>query len=68
MHEPAEIPTMLTRHNTRVKTSTPKHKWTFRARFRSCAFGWKASHLACKRLKEAVAEIKKVAKEPLHSP
>lgn len=39
-----------------------KHTWTFKARLRSKAFGWKGSHLACVRLKEAVAEIKKVAR------
>ena len=39
-----------------------KHKWTFRARFRSRAFGWKASRLACQRLKEAVTEIKRAAR------
>ena len=39
------------------------HKWTFKARFRANAYGWKASSLASKRLKEAVSEIKKVAKK-----
>lgn len=39
-----------------------KHTWTFRPRLRSGAFGWKGSHLACQRLKEAVTEIKKVAR------
>ena len=48
-------------HNRKVKTITPKHKWTFRARFRYRAFGWKGSRLACQRLKEAVAEIKRLA-------
>ncbi len=44
---------------------TPAHKWTFRARFRRHAYGWK-SQPAIKRIKEAVSEIKKVArKEPL---
>ena len=38
------------------------HTWTFKPRLRSRAFGWKGSHLACQRLKEAVAEIKKVAR------
>lgn len=38
------------------------HKWRFKPRFRSRAFGWKGSRLACQRLKEAVAEIQKVAK------
>ena len=41
------------------------HKWTFRARFRRHAFGWR-SQPAIKRIKEAVSEIKKVArKEPI---
>jgi hypothetical protein len=39
-----------------------KHKWNFKARLRSRAFGWRGSHLACQRLKEAVSEIKKAAK------
>ena len=38
------------------------HLWKFKPRLRSRAFGWRGSHLACKRLKEAVTEIKKVAK------
>jgi len=45
-----------------VKTRTPTHKWTFRGRFRYQAFGWKGSRLSCQRLKEAVAEIKRVSK------
>ncbi len=40
----------------------PAHKWTFRARFRRHAFGWK-SQPAIKRIKEAVTEIKKVARQ-----
>jgi hypothetical protein len=48
-----------------VKTLTPKHTWTFKGCFRSRAFGWKSSRLACQRLKEAVAEIKKLAKGDL---
>ena len=39
------------------------HKWSFPARFRTGAYGWKASRLACQRLREAVSEIKKVAKK-----
>ena len=39
-----------------------KHTWAFRPRLRSRALGWKGSHLACQRLKEAVTEIKKVAR------
>lgn len=41
------------------------HKWEFKARFRRHAFGWK-SQPAITRIKQAVAEIKKVAKrDPL---
>ncbi len=44
---------------------TPSHKWTFRARFRRNAFGWR-SQPAVKRVKEAVSEIKMVARrDPL---
>ncbi|RLA48054.1 MAG: hypothetical protein DRQ97_05115, partial [Gammaproteobacteria bacterium] len=39
------------------------YKWTFPARFRANAYSWKASRLACQRLREAVSEIKKVAKK-----
>ena len=44
-----------------MATSSP-HKWEFRARFRRNAFGWK-SQPAIKRVKEAVSEIKKVARK-----
>lgn len=45
--------------------STP-HKWTFASRFRTNAFGWRGSSLACKRINEAVSEIRKIArKDPL---
>ncbi len=37
-----------------------QHKWQFRARFRTNAFGWKASKLAIQRINEAVREIRKV--------
>jgi len=40
-----------------------KHKWIFPARFRAGAYSWKSSKLACQRLREAVSEIKKVAKK-----
>ncbi len=40
-----------------------KYKWIFPARFRPGAYGWKPSKLACQRLREAVSEIKKVAKK-----
>lgn len=38
------------------------HSWTFRSRFRPSAFGWR-SDLPIKRIKEAVAEIKKAARK-----
>jgi len=38
-----------------------RHKWAFKARFRRHAFGWK-SQPAIQRVKEAVSEIKKVAR------
>ena len=41
---------------------TSAHKWEFRARFRRHAFGWK-SQPAIKRIKEAVSEIKKIARK-----
>ena len=44
------------------KKMNASHKWTFKTRFRSRAYGWRASALASKRLKEAVHEIKKAAK------
>lgn len=40
----------------------PKQLWQFHARFRRKAFGWK-SQPAITRVKEAVAEIRTVAKE-----
>ena len=43
-------------------SSRTKHKWTFRARFRRNAFGWR-SQPAIKRIKEAVSEIKKAARK-----
>lgn len=39
------------------------HKWSFPARFRAGAYSWRASRLACQRLREAVSEIKKIAKK-----
>lgn len=39
----------------------PPHPWAFRARFRKHAFGWR-SQPAIQRIKEAVAEIKRVAR------
>jgi len=43
-------------------TTPARHKWTFPARFRAGAYGWRASTLASQRLREAVSEIKKAAK------
>jgi hypothetical protein len=39
-----------------------QHKWAFKARFRRRAFGWR-SQPAIQRVKEAVAEIKKVRRQ-----
>jgi hypothetical protein len=43
-------------------TTTQAHKWEWKARFRRHAFGWR-SQPAITRVKQAVAEIKKVAKK-----
>ncbi len=43
-------------------TKQIKHKWTFPARFRRQAFGWR-SQLPIKRVKEAVKEIKAAARK-----
>jgi len=46
-------------------TKPTKHKWTFAARFRRQAFGWR-SQPAINRVKEAVAEIKTTSrKDPI---
>ena len=39
-----------------------KQTWVFKSRFRATAYSWKGSNLAIKRLKEAVSEIRKVAR------
>ena len=44
------------------KTATSKHTWTFAPRFRAGAFGWR-SEPAISRIKEAVSEIKAIAKK-----
>ena len=46
----------------RKESAAETHKWEFKARFRRHAFGWK-SQPAITRIKQAVAEIKKVAKK-----
>jgi hypothetical protein len=43
---------------------TQKHKWTFRSRFNRHAFGWRSA-LPIKRIREAVSEIKKVARKDM---
>lgn len=45
-----------------MKMTTERHVWEFAPRFRRGAFGWR-SQPAMTRIKEAVAEIKKVAKK-----
>ena len=45
-----------------MEAMEPSRHWAFRARFRTNAYGWRGSALASKRLKEAVSEIKEVAK------
>lgn len=42
--------------------TTIRHKWTFTARFRSRAYGWRGTGLATKRLKEAATEIRKAVR------
>jgi hypothetical protein len=44
-----------------VRASVPSYKWEFKARFRRHAFGWR-SQPAVQRVKEAVSEIKRVAR------
>ncbi len=44
-------------------TDHKTYKWTFPARFRTRGYSWKASRLASKRLREAVSEIKKIARK-----
>jgi hypothetical protein len=46
----------------RSESMAKSHKWTFKSRFRANAYSWNGTSLASKRLKEAVSEIKKVAK------
>lgn len=48
-----------------MMTRTTSHRWTFTARFRRGTFGWKSA-LPIQRLKEAVIEIRQVARrEPV---
>jgi len=45
-----------------IKNKSTAHRWEFKARFRRHSFGWR-SQPAIKRVKEAVSEIKKVARK-----
>jgi tetratricopeptide (TPR) repeat protein len=47
---------------SRAAFGADRHKWEFKPRFRRGAFGWK-SQPAISRIKEAVSEIKKVARK-----
>lgn len=42
------------------------HQWQFPTRIRPKSFSWKSSRLAVQRIKEAVTEIKSVARKDLH--
>lgn len=56
-------PTLKDSMKPKKKQATPEaHKWEFKARFRRHAFGWK-SQPAIARIKQAVIEIKRVAKK-----
>lgn len=47
-------------------TKAASHKWNFKQHIRARAFGWRGSRLAIQRLKEAVAEIRDLARrDPL---
>ena len=41
----------------------PKHKWKFKSHFRREVYAWNGTAKASKRMKEAVSEIKKIAKK-----
>jgi hypothetical protein len=53
---------MATKRTKTAPSATAAHRWEFRARFRPRTFGWK-SQPAIARVRQAVAEIKKVAKK-----
>jgi hypothetical protein len=54
-------PNLIRRRSTGVKIPAP-YKWQFPSRLRAGGFGWRASALACKRLREAASEISKVGR------
>jgi hypothetical protein len=49
-------------HNLSAGPMASVREWQFKRKFRTNAYGWRASNLAIGRLKEAVAEIRSVAK------
>jgi hypothetical protein len=59
---PAWFPSASDVCHNQPKPMPGKHPWKFKAHFRARAYGWKGSNLAIKRLKEAVSEIKRVAR------
>jgi hypothetical protein len=44
-----------------------RHHWAFEVRFRARAYGWRGSALSGQRLKEAVREIRSVAKDRMRA-
>ena len=46
-----------------IKKPKPKHSWAFKRHIKPNTFIWKSSQIACKRLKEALSEIKAVFKK-----
>src|SRR5258708_5015012 len=46
-----------------LESMAAKYTWTFKTRLRARAFGWRGSHPACQRLKEASTENKKAARK-----
>ena len=49
-------------HNLSAGPMASVREWQFKRKFRTNAYGWRASSLAIGRLKEAAAEIRSVAK------
>ena len=47
-----------------VMAKSKKHKWAFRARFRTGAYGWRGTKIAKQRLREAVKRGKKAESAP----
>ena len=59
--KPIEAPKKKSAANASSPGETADYKWAFKSRFRRKAFGWK-SQPAITRIREAVSEIKKVAR------